>query len=326
MIDLTKFIPEAVLKLPDHRFRDRRAFYASSALADMRDEYWRWTKEPETNPTDFLSKIRMLCGDGIETAIKQKWISKFHIFGLHLLADQVPVGGSDPIAWDGYCDWMLAKRDKDGKFTKFLVEVKTKWGFGAKLLWDNPRPKDIENYFLQLGLYLKDLHEKGKGCEGALFFVLISDDYGNDGVPIFGQLLQFDCRYDPSTEEVECYAIKKSTGEDELLAKPFRTSIKKVLKSWADLKKHIEKKELPQSQYQYKYPVTKAYLKGLSDYQIRRVLKGGVILGDWQPHYSAYKNKILELDEIDSEYTPDEMLMFEQEYKMRHPKSKVGSK
>ena len=50
-------------------YRDRRGHYASANLSCLRDQYWALTGEPETNPADFVGRMKMMAGDAIEAAV-----------------------------------------------------------------------------------------------------------------------------------------------------------------------------------------------------------------------------------------------------------------
>ena len=268
--------------------------------------------EPETNPTDFTGAFRMGCGEAIEKMIRDKWLAQLGPQGLYLLASQVPVGHSNP-EWDGYVDFLLGYKE-EGKIKHIVCEFKTAWGYGADLLWEKPEEIDHDNYFYQLGLYLKDFYDKGKPCEGILLFALISDKN-------FGKLLQYNCRYNPNTNSVECHQFGRSGSSYPV---KLHFPIDAVFKKWNEISESVKNKACPDGEFKYKYPVTQASVEGLSDYRIKRVINEGVIIGDWQVQYSRYKDKILEIDGEDKVYTPEELQVFIDEYKKRHPKSRVS--
>jgi len=94
-------------------YRDRRAHYASSNLSCLRDQFWMWTKEPETNPTDLKGSMKMMVGNAVEDGIVKHLLSKLHFVGFHLIGTQIPVGGSNP-DWNGYLDALMAKKTDTG--------------------------------------------------------------------------------------------------------------------------------------------------------------------------------------------------------------------
>lgn len=313
MIDLVQEFSKNVSKLPNTATRDRREFYASEALAPRRDIYWKFKGEPETNPTDFIGSLRMLCGEAIERAVRDSWLSKMHLFGLHLVDSQVKVGGSNP-DWNGFVDFYIAQK-KGSETDKALVEFKTKWGFGADLLYEKPEPS--KEYLAQLGLYLEDYYNKGKKVEGILFYILLSDNN-------FGSVLQFNCRYDPETTSIVAYRFSTLDGRSGNCN--YTLDISSVRKNWLNLKDCIDKNKLPEESFYYKYTIDSDFLQRQSDKTLRDILAGKKVIGDWQISYSRYKKKHLELLGQSAGYTLDELRLVEIEYKKRHPKSKLEFK
>lgn len=293
------------------RYRDRRGHYASSALQDMRDQYWAMTGEPETDPTDFWGKIKMLVGSAVEAELVKQYFSDLHWYGVHLLGTQVPVGGSNP-AWDGALDVLLRYKAEDGKYKNYVVEIKTKSGYGATLMLENPEASP--EYLAQIGLYLKDLNKKGITNEGCLFYVLLSD-------ASFGRLLAIHCRYDAASDEVIAYQAEHMGGETREIDQ--RLKIGDIEARWQNLEKHIAEKKVPKSDYQYKYPLTQEMLQTMSDDKIRKAIRGEVVIGDWQPRYSRYLSKALEYDKVKRGYSDSELKLLRDEYLKRHPKSKI---
>lgn len=291
------------------RFRDRRSFYASSALGCSRDQYWEAIGEPQTNHADQLGKIKMMLGSAVEAAIAKEFINDLHWYGIHVLGQQVPVGGSKP-NWDGYLDFYVTQK-VEGKWKKYVIEFKTKSGYGADLLKQSFEPS--MEYLAQLGLYLKDLDEKGETNEGMLVYALLSDRG-------FGELLQIDCRYEKETKEI--VAFRGSCSDGTVRDLDIRLNIQKVLDNWTHIDKCIEKREVPKPDYQYKYTLTEELLSKQSDATILKMLKGQKVIGDWQVIYSRYFDKQLEVDGIERGYTEQEIAFIRSYYKTRHPKSK----
>ena len=293
------------------RFRDRRGHYASSAFQDMRDQYWGMTGEPETDPTDFWGKMKMMVGSAVEAQLVKEYFSDLHWYGIHMLGTQVTVGGSDP-AWDGALDVLVAYKDEKGKYKKYVIEIKTKSGFGAKML-ESSLEAPVE-YMAQLGLYLKDLSKKGVTNEGCLFFVLLGDSN-------FGKLLIFRARYESDSDEVVIFEAETMDGEVKELDQ--RLKVGDIEARWKKLDKAVAEKKVPKAEYQYKYELTPDFLASVSDNDLRKAINGEKVLGDWQPKYSRYLTKSLEYDKIERGYSDAEISVLRKEYLKRHPKSKI---
>lgn len=290
------------------RFRDRRAHYASSAFTDLRDQYWSITGEKRTNPTDFVGKMKMLVGSAVEAQLVKELFGDLHWYGIHLVGTQVQVGGSNP-AWDGNMDVMLY--DKDSK-ENYVVEIKTKSGYGADLLYKELSPS--KEYLAQLGLYLRDLSSKeGGATKGCLFYVLLSDNH-------FGEVLKFDCHYDKVMDAVYCNSVEGSTLSFTPLE--IKLDMQEVLQRYSKVDNAVAEGVIPKPEYQYKYPVDAESLKSVSDSKLLKMLKGELVNGDWQPKYSGYLDLALQTDKQDRGYSEAEMFLIRKEYRTRHPKSK----
>lgn len=312
MQDLLRKIKVHAEKDRQPRYRDRRAHYASSAFTDLRDQYWSVTGVPATNGIDFLGKMKMLIGSAVENGLVKEFFSDLHWYGTHLLGTQVQVGESNP-AWDGNMDVLLADKTEAGGFDKYVVEIKTKSGFGADMLVKELRPS--KEYLAQLGLYLRDLHKKGVTNKGCLFYVLLSDAN-------FGKVLQFNCSYEEKSGEVICFQVISSDGFQQDI-EGVSLKLSEVDARWLELDKAVVTKSCPKGEYQYKYPVTAELLDSLSDDKIRKAIRGEVVVGDWQPKYSRYKDLIIKTDGVEMGYTDQELALFRKEYLRRHPKSKI---
>lgn len=291
-------------------YRDRRAHYASGNLTCLRDQYWAWKKEPETNPTDFLGSMKMLVGTAVEHGLVNSILSKLHFVGWHVIGTQVPVGGSNP-NWDGYLDLLMARKTEEG-WSKFVVEIKTKSGYGADLFWQKPEPSP--EYMTQIGLYLRDLTNKGVTSNGLFLYVLMSDNN-------FGQLVSVYCTYDAKSDTVTATHFERSDGSDGKLN--FSIDLSTSLNRWRVLDEHLRNGTVPAGEYKYKYELTPELLRDIPDAKLKKIAEGNVIFGDWQPVYSRYKNKQLLVDNIVPERTEDEKALARAEYKRRHPRSKI---
>lgn len=291
------------LKLDKHRFRDRRAHYASSALSDIRDQYWELTGEPVTDRPDAKALMTMGVGTAVEQWLVSQVFSKMHLFGVHPLEDQVPVGGTEGGAWDGYLDAFLAYRTDEGKFKPFPVEIKTNHGYGGDLYLQTFEVK--EGYMVQLGLYLKDLYEKKGITQGVFCFVTLSDK--NFGVVSFVH-----CEYLPDSMTIRAYK-----GEvphlDRVEELDQRVCLKAAFEKWERLQGYLDRKECPPPDYHYKLPLTPENLAKHSLNKLEKAARGEAVLGDWQPLYSRYFKKILEVDKVVREHTAEELVLIKQE-------------
>ena len=310
MKSLIESIKEFALTEERMRFRPRRAHYASSALADRRDQYREWTGEARSNPTDFLGKLRMFLGTAIEEGLIKHWLSKLHRQGHHVLSAQVQVGGTNP-TWDGNCD-VLMEAKVGNEYHKYVVEIKTKSGYGADLLWKSGVPSD--EYLIQLGLYLRNMAANDQTKHGCLLYMLLSDNY-------FGKMLQFDCRYNVDTDSVECYRYTNSDGFVE--DKDISYCLTGLTARWQELEQAIKDKVMPKPDYVYKFPITRALLESQSDATLRRMIANEKVLGDWQAAYSGYKDVNAKTDGGGLGYTSNEIAVIRAYYLELHPKSKL---
>lgn len=291
-------------------YRDRRAHYASGNLACLRDQYWAWKKEPETNPTDFTGSMKMLVGNAIETGVVNAILAKLHFVGWHIIGTQVPVGGSNP-NWDGYLDLLMGKKVEE-QWEKFVVEIKTKSGYGADLFWQKPEPSP--EYMTQIGLYLRDLTNKGVTSNGLFLYILLSDAN-------FGQLVSIYCTYDQQSDTVTASHYERSDGSNGALS--ISLNVAAALERWRVLDQHLASGTVPNGEYHYKYTLTQDLLREIPDTKLKKIAEGSLVFGDWQPVYSRYKDKQLQVDKIEPIRTEEEKALARAEYKRRHPRSKI---
>ena len=301
------------------RYRDRRAFYASELTANSRDLFWSLTGVRETNRGDITGRMRMDFGKWIEEGITKKVLANLHWFGIHAYTSQIPVGSSDPIAVDGYLDSLLVQRDGDKMGQPYVLEIKTKWGFGADLFLRNIEVP-TEN-LAQMGLYLKDLSEKGVTSKGILLYVLFSDANLMD-------MVQVDCSYDGATNTVSAESYIRLGKGGELASGPVGATLElgPLFEKLQKIKECVKTGTLPASEHQYKKPLTPEFIDSLSDYKLKAMINGEKIEGDWQIRYSRYFDLHLQHEGSSREYTPDEIALLSEAYQRRHPKSKVGKK
>jgi hypothetical protein len=310
MSTLIKAMQDMIKDTDRVNYRDRRAHYASGNLACLRDQFWSWKKIQETNPTDFIGSMKMLVGNAIETGIVNSMLSKLHFVGWHIIGTQVPVGGSNP-NWDGYLDLLMAKKTETG-WEKFVVEIKTKSGYGANMFFEKPEPSP--EYMTQIGLYLKDLSKKGVTNNGLFLYILLSDDH-------FGQLVSVYCSYDSKTDTVTASHYERGNGTSGELN--LSLNLTQALERWVLLDEYLRTNNVPPGEYKYKYDLTPEFLREIPDAKLKRIVEGTLVLGDWQPVYSRYKDLQLEIDKINPERTDEERALARAEYRRRHPRSKI---
>lgn len=293
-------------------FRDRRGHYPSANLSCLRDQYWAWKGEPETNKTDFTGAMRMLIGDAVEKILIERVLRHLHFVGWHPapVQSQIPVGQSNP-NWDGFLDYLMYKKTETG-WDKFAVEIKTKSGYGADLFFQKPEPS--QEYLIQIGLYLKNLHDAGETNHGVFIYVLLSDNH-------FGEIVTINCYYDEKTNSVYARDYEKSNGEAGSLEAS--ANLTEALERWKKLDEHIKNNTVPAGEYKYKYELTPEVLREMPDAKLKKLVEGNIIYGDWQPLYSRYKNKQLLIDGIVPERTEAEIALARAEYRRRHPRSKL---
>lgn len=292
------------------RFRDRRGHYASSAVKCKRDQFREWRGEKPTDPSDALGRMKMLVGSAVENEFVKQILGDLHWYGIHLVGTQVQVGGSKP-AWDGALDALVAEKKEDGSYERYVVEIKTKSGYGADMLYNTFEPS--QDYMAQLGLYLRDLSRKGVTNKGCLLFFLLSDRH-------FGKILQLEAEYLEKTDEVLFTRGYCSDGVERDLE--FRLKLSSIDSNWKALEAALAADKMPAGDYHYKYPLTAELLDAQSDAKLRKMLDGEVVLGDWQTKYSNFKTANMKADGIDFGYSQEELEIIRAEYKKRHPKSK----
>ncbi len=317
MLNLSKFIDENLANIPNFSTRSRYSFNASDAGKSMRDLYWKFKGEPETNPTDSLGFKRMDFGSSLEGTIVG-WIRGLAYKGIAIIKQQARVGGTNP-NWAGFVDLITLEQVEGGKFEVVVTEIKTKYGYGATLLTQELNPS--EDYLLQLGLYLKDFWDKKqKLYRGRLFYMIIPE---SEQKTKLGAFVEFYCRYEPETGDLVCYQAMGSDCLDLRGFKEIRVSVTKLLDKWCILNEYLLKDELPPVDYVYKHKLTPEFLASRSDTDIKLAAQGYKILGDWQISYSPYKKKHLELQGSSEGYSPDETELLVQEYKRRKPKQRT---
>lgn len=307
---LTKIVSEHLMTRERYSYRDRRGHYASDCLKDLRDQFWALKGEPETNKPDLKAKVSMSIGDFVERGFIDDILKKLTEKGIVVVGTQVAVGGSNP-DWNGYLD-ALCKSQENGEWKPFVFEHKVKSGIGADILLDKLDPQD--DHLCQLGLYLKDLSDKGVTDEGCLYYTLLSDTN-------YGSQLQISCRYNKESNMVSAFRADFLNGKHAAINKTF--DIGMAINRWKILDQALKDGVCPIPEFKYKYELTDELLRTLSDTKLKKAIYGDVVLGDWQVLYSRYKDKALKEDGITAKRTDEEIDRMKSEYRRRHPKSKI---
>jgi hypothetical protein len=306
---LIETLKNIILTHSEPRYRDRRSFYASELTKDARDLFWRLTGVPETNPSDLVSKIRMGLGSAIEGYIVQQ-LKAGSLYGLKFLGTQIPIGGSEPVKVDGYLDGLV----EDEQGNKYVIEVKSKWGWGASFFMRDLDPG--ESYMAQMGYYLRDLSAKGVTNKGIFIFVPIGDD-------TFGDLVAIYCEYDSTTDTVRAYSSENTQGE----TRPLNISLQlgPVLQKLKDTEGYVQRNELPPVDKQYKYPLTPDVLAAASDAAIKKAAANEKVLGDWEISYSSFKAMHMQLQGTAGGYSEDELALLNEELGKREAAKRAAS-
>lgn len=310
MNDFLEKLKAVITKGDRVNHRDRRGHYASGIWTCLRDQFWSLKGEPETNPTDFKGAMKMKLGDAVEKIIVETVLTKMSFVGYHFRGTQVAVGQSNP-DWNGYLD-ALMYHEADKVWTPFVLEIKTKSGFGADLFGRQPEPS-LE-YMTQLGLYLKNEHERGITNKGMFLYVLLSDKS-------FGDIITIDCEYDPTTNSIRATRWVHSDGTEGKL--DYVVPLQQALDRLKKLNEYVEKNEVPPPDYKYKYPLTPETVKDIPDAKLKKIIEGSTVHGDWQPLYSRFKNKALAADGLSPSRTEEELKVAVVEYRKRHPRTKL---
>lgn len=290
-------------------FRSKEAHYASGNLTCLRDQYWGMTGVPETNKTDTVGAMKMLVGNAVEKELISAVFYKMQQAGWHVLSTQTKIGEDSP-HWHGLLDIFMSRKVGEETF-KFVVEIKTKSGYGADLFYAKPEPSP--EYMTQIGLYLRRLSQEDI-CNGLFIYVLLSDKH-------FGTIISVSCFYDKEKDVVYATNYERSDGSTGSLN--VELDLAKAAKRWEVLDQHIKDKTVPKPEYSYKYELTPEKLGSLSDAMLKKIIDGVAIGGDWQPLYSRYKDLQLSTDKINQERSLEEKALCKAEYRKRHPRSKI---
>lgn len=307
-MNFPKLLYDVVPKLPRLNLKPWGGFWATDAMKNPRDLYWKITGEPQTDPMDFMGCFNTTSGEAMEETLAKKWFSKLGPHGLFLFDQQIYLGETDPITWSGKADFLFM--DKDKKF--YLKEMKTAYGTGGEWLLNRLTPKDDQA--AQLALYARALHRQNKRVESCSLVYFI---YGNNAQT--RSIIEFSGSYQPDDDTFVFDTIVQPLGE-----RPFHYVVKlnDIFTNWALVLKHVKEKTVPPATHLYKYPVTESMIKNLKDYELLQAIEGTKVHGDWQIEYSSYKKLHLSLTKDKPFYSIDEIRMFEKEYLTRHPKSK----
>lgn len=309
MNTLISAMKDALVNSERISFRSKEAHYASGNLTCLRDQYWGMIGVPETNKTDAVGAMKMLLGNAVEKELISAVFYKMQQAGWNVLSTQTKVGEDSP-HWHGLLDIFMSRKVGD-ELVKFVVEIKTKSGYGADLFYAKPEPSP--EYMTQIGLYLRRLSKENINY-GLFVYVLLSDKH-------FGTIISVSCAYDKKTDTVYASEYERSDGTSGTIN--VQLDLKKATKRWEILDQHIKDKTVPNPEYTYKYELTTEKLQSLSDAMLKKIIDGAAIGGDWQPLYSRYKDLQLSTDKINQERSPEEKALCKAEYRKRHPRSKM---
>ena len=124
---------------------------------------------------------------------------------------------------------------------------------------------------------------------------------------------------DAQTGIVSAFRADFLNGKHTVLNQTFDVNI--AINRWMILDKALADNVCPEPEFKYKHDLTDDYLRGISDYQLKRAINKEVVLGPWQPLYSRYKAKALQVDGETPERSPEEIEKMRAECRRRHPKS-----
>jgi hypothetical protein len=252
--------------------RERKAFYASDYGKSNLDLYFSWMNEPRTNPIKWKKELLFGSGNGVEENFLN--ILKHNGY-VQEDYDQREHGRVEMythnIDINGYVDVIL----KDGT----PMEIKASGSYYNLKNTRNNTPR--ESYVGQLATYMEYL---GKD-KGYLFVASL------DG----SQAYLIECK------KTDDYIYQCGETSVNLSTEWLR---------WAKLhQNHIIPEEMPDIwEYRYKDDVDEIDWRGQTSSNISKARNNHIVLGDYQVHYSPWKDKIRKLQGDTKEYTEKEIM------------------
>jgi CRISPR/Cas system-associated exonuclease Cas4 (RecB family) len=312
MINLIEQIDQYIQDKIPRGYRDPRGFYVTHLGSCPRKVYNFWNKVTESNPSDLMSHLNFWVGDGFESALKENAFSKMFLQGIHLLNYQCSVGASDPRI-NGFADYLLGIEKDDKSVEPFVVELKTKYGWGSKKMLKEKTPN--EEHIFQVGYYLKDLHDKGVTNQGCIFYLLMQDYQPTKS------LVQFNCVYQPEDETVKVYEVHSTAFASESMN--LTVNLGEEINTLKQVEKDIEAGKKSRCKFQHKFPVTREMLGDQSDNAIKEAVTGNKLLGDWQCSFCSYKDHCAEEEGRALFYNDEELKLLMEEHEIRKAAAKT---
>lgn len=260
--------------------KEKNSFWCSESETDKLEIYLRWKGIPPTNPMAPAKRFELNMRKKIEEGVVQAFADT-GILVKPKEGDQHRVDMEcEGVRITGYMDALI---NEDGHQSP--VEIKTSYGYLGKTELSDGRPK--MSYLKQLAMYMDSID----ATVGHLFQIHLSKSLY---LPfILNDVYQFSL-------------VRGVKGEFRCGTLVFDLS--DTYKRFAHIYNNYISKDIePQSDYTYKYDVTKIDWKSKKPAKIKEVLSGKTVLGDWQPKYSSYKDYIIKSQGTTPGYTVEEL-------------------
>lgn len=320
---LSSFFPKVLREYPNLRLRDKDNLVhnASDAAKCSRALSYKALGHEPSNPIDLFGEMRMQMGNYIEKGLEWNFFQKLSLFGIINLSAQGDVGEHGTFydtSWHGYTDKYLGYKMPGGKIKAFIVELKTKVGFGAGAFikktpyskeFITPMPDTEWGYAQQLSLYLRDGYNKTANNlakynlsepirDGILLYYLYADG-------ICG-LVEFHAEYDPESDSVNFYRCVSEqfpgcNGTIDLTIK-----LKDIADHWKKADAFIKKNKLAPPGFERKYKIDDERVEEATKTDLTKAVKGELVIGDMQCKYCAFKDKCAADLGISLDYTAQE--------------------
>jgi hypothetical protein len=303
------------------RFRDKDVdvHNAGDAAKCSRALTYKALKTPESNPTDILGQYRMRFGSWIEKGLIYEIFNKMGPQGLHLVSSQGDTGEHGTFygtSWHGYRDIDMAYKLKDGKLKPFVIELKTKVGYGAvatvkKSAWSKeyliPEPDREWGYAQQLSLYLRDAYRKTvnnpKFSEPVTDGILLQFLYG-DGLVAF---LEFYCTYSPETDSVHYYKVHCEELPECSSPLDITINLKDIADRWKKADEYLRAGTLAPPDYSRRYPLNDDRVQYATKTDLTKASQNKKLIGDKQCAYCAFRDTCAKDLGIELTYSPTEI-------------------
>lgn len=319
---LSKYFTKVDNELPNLNFRDKDPLihYASSTVKCKRAMTYKALGIPESNPIDETGQLKMKFGNWIERGLTYDYMTKMSPYNVYFMGTQGRAGDYEIFNgtnWHGMRDFdLLVKDPKTNKFDFYIVELKTKIGFGANfMIKKTPFSKkfkvpEVDNswgYANQLGLYLRNAYLKTKNnpkfkkpiTKGILLYFLFSDS-------IMG-FVEFHAEYLPEKNAIRFFKVLSPQFPEANSKLNTIIKLDTVGEHWAAANEFIKKKELAPPDYNRKYDlddprVTEEATKSA----LEAAARSDVLIGDVQCKYCQFRDKCSKDLNIPLVYSKDE--------------------